>query len=451
MRLNNIFWGMSRNGLILAGVFISVIFWLLEASNHVIFFADSDMFEALFAPTWHELWMRLTVVAAFMAFAVIANKIVTARRQSENAANRALSEVDQVFETAADGMRIVDKGFRVLRANETFANLVGLPKDQIIGRKCSEVFWGDRCDTPGCPLTRVLDGDLDVEYDADKRRPDGVSVPCIVSATPFRRPDGSIVGIVEDFKDISERKRAERGLKETGERLRELAAHLQGIREEERSRIAREIHDELGQVLTALSLDVRWLYKRLPEEYGDLQEKTRKMGELITTTVSSVSRICSELRPAILDDVGLSAAIEWQAGEFSSRTGILCHIETAPPQIKLSEELSVAIFRIFQETLTNIIRHAQATQVKVSLRLTPREFSMRVCDDGIGMGNSQQHKMNSFGLLGVKERVRSFGGDMTVYAGDLGGACLDIVIPDPDLPARNEGSLVPAGYAEPVL
>ena len=450
MRVKYNFWGLGRNGLIFAGLVISALFWLLESSNHVIFFADSDMFEALFAPTWHELWMRLTVVGAFMAFAFIANYIVNARRQAEDAANRALTEVDQVFETAADGMRIVDRNFRVLRANDTFAEMVGLQKDEIIGKKCHDVFRGEMCDTRGCPLTRVLNGDQYVEYDADKVRPDGTSIPCIVSATPFNRPDGKIVGIVEDFKDISERKRAERDLKESGERLRELAAHLQGIREEERGRIAREIHDELGQVLTALSLDVRWLQKRLPEDRGDLQEKTRTMGALITTTVGSVSRICSELRPAILDDVGLSAAIEWQAGEFSSRTGIVCNIETQPPHIKLSEELSVAIFRIFQETLTNIVRHAQATEVEVELRLTPHEFSMRVSDDGIGIEGSEPHKIDSFGLLGVRERVHGFGGEIIVYTGDLGGACLDIVIPDPDLPAGNGETHIPARHTAPL-
>ncbi len=237
--------------------------WLLEASNHVLFFADSDVFEAVFAPTWHELWMRLTVVAAIMAFATLANSIVNARRKAEDAATRALSEVDQVFETAADGMRIVDRNFRVLKANETFAKLVGLPKNEIIGRKCHDVFWGEMCESPGCPLTRILEGEKDVEYDADKVRPNGTSIPCIVSATPFRRPDGTIVGIVEDFKDISERKQAERDMRNSEERLRELTAHLQSIREEERSRIAREIHDELGQVLTALSLDVHWLQKRM--------------------------------------------------------------------------------------------------------------------------------------------------------------------------------------------
>ena len=447
MRENYDFWRMGENGLIIAGLVISVIFWLLEASNHVLFFADSDVFEAVFAPTWHELWMRLAVVGAFMAFAIIASRIVKARRRAEDAATRALTEVDQVFETAADGMRIVGRDFRVLRANETFAKLIGLPKHEIIGRKCNEVFWGDRCDTPGCPLARVLDGDQYVEYDSDKVRPDGTSVPCIVSATPYRHPDGTIIGIVEDFKDISERKRAEKDLKESGERLRELTAHLQSIREEERSRIAREIHDELGQVLTALSLDVRWLRKRLPAELGELREKTQSMGGLITTTVNSISRICSELRPAILDDVGLSAAIEWQAEEFTSRTGIVCNIKTEPAEIKLSEELSVAIFRIFQETLTNIVRHAKASEVDVQLQLTPSDFSMQVSDDGVGIEIAGPQKVHSFGLLGVKERVRGFGGELTLCTGDKGGACLDIVIPTPKLAAMNKEVHIPAVHA----
>lgn len=437
MKARDYLWGLGRNGLLFAGLVISLIFWLLEASNHVLFFADSDILEAVFVPTWHELWMRLAVVAAIMTFAVTANHIVNARRRAEDAATRALGEVDQVFETAADGMRIVDKDFRVLRANDTFANLVGLPKSEIIGKKCHDVFWGEMCDSPGCPLTRILDGEEGVEYDSDKVRRDGTSVPCIVSATPFERPDGTIIGIVEDFKDISERKRAERELQESGERLRELTAHLQSIREEERSRIAREIHDELGQVLTALSLDVHWLQKRLPEELDELQKKTSSMADLIATTVNSVSRICSELRPAILDDVGLSAAIEWQAGEFTSRTGIVCNIQTEPKQIKLSEELSVAIFRIFQETLTNIVRHAQASEVDIQLRLTPHEFWMRVNDNGVGIEVDEPHKFNSFGLLGVKERVRGFNGTLTFCTGDKGGACLDVAIPVPVFSATN--------------
>jgi len=256
-------------------------------------------------------------------------------------------------------------------------------------------------------------------------------VPCIVSATPFRRPDGTIVGIVEDFKDISERKRAERELQETGQRLRDLAAHLQGIREKERSRIARELHDEFGQALTALSLDLRLLEKRLPEERRDLHARAVSMGDLISATAGSIRRICSELRPAVLDDLGLSAAIEWQAQEFTNRTGIACDIESEPAEIRLPEELSVAIFRIFQETLTNIARHAHASEVQVRLRLAHDRFVLRVNDDGVGMEDTGDRKANSFGLLGVRERVRGFGGDVTVCTGSKGGACLEVVIPTP--------------------
>jgi two-component system, NarL family, sensor histidine kinase UhpB len=433
---SNDFWGPGRNGLILLGLAISAIFWLLEAGNHVIFFADSDLHEALFAPTSHELWMRLIVVAAIMAFAFIATHIVKARRRAEEAAVRALTEMDQIFETAADGMRIVGKDFRVLKANDTFARLVGIPKDEIIGKRCDEVFRGDRCDTAECPLTRVLDGDLCVEYDADKVRPDGTAVPCIVSATPFRRPDGEIVGIVEDFRDISQRKQTESELRETGRRLRELAAHLQSIREQERSRIARELHDELGQALTALGLEVRLLNSRLPAEDRELREKTRSMTELISETADSVRRICSELRPALLDDLGLSAAIEWQGEEFTRRTGIACDIESTPADIRLPEELSVAIFRVFQETLTNIVRHAQASAVEVRLGLAPGEFRMLVSDDGVGMEATGERKGNSFGLLGVRERVRAFGGDVKLSKGKKGGTRLEVVIPTTEVQTR---------------
>jgi two-component system sensor histidine kinase UhpB len=436
MKGSNDNWWLGRNGLVVAGLVISAVFWLLEASNHVVFFADSNLREALFAPTRHELWMRLIVVAAIMAFALIANHIVTARRRAEESATRALTELDQVFETAADGMRIVDKDFRVINANDTFATLVGLPKHEVIGSKCHEIFRGDRCDTPECPLTRVLEGEQHVEYDADKVRLDGTSVPCIVSATPFRRPDGEIVGIVEDFKDISQRKRAESDLRETGRRLRELAAHLQNIREQERSRIARELHDDLGQALTALGLDVRLLKTRLPAENPELHEKTRAMTELISTTADSVRRICSELRPALLDDLGLLAAIEWQAEEFTRRTGIVVDIESTPVDIDLPEELSVAVFRIFQETLTNIARHAHASEVEVRLRLDPGQFRMRVCDDGVGIEAAGEAKGKSFGLLGVRERVRGFGGEMNLSTGCEGGACLEVVIPTAEFQTR---------------
>jgi signal transduction histidine kinase len=217
--------------------------------------------------------------------------------------------------------------------------------------------------------------------------------------------------------------------------LRELAAHLQSIREQERSRIARELHDELGQALTALGLEVRRFNTRLPEEHRDLRERTQSMTDLISATADSVRRICSELRPALLDDLGLSAAIEWQGEEFTRRWGIACDIESTPAEIRLPDELSVAIFRVFQETLTNIARHAHASEVNVRLRLTPGEFRMRVCDDGVGMKATGERKANSFGLLGVRERVRGFGGEVLLSTGSEGGTCLEVVIPTAEFQA----------------
>jgi len=166
--------------------------------------------------------------------------------------------------------------------------------------------------------------------------------------------------------------------------------------------------------------------------------------KLISVTADSVRRICSELRPAVLDGLGLSAAIEWQAAEFANRTGIACYIQTEPSEIKLSEELSVAIFRIFQETLTNIARHAHATEVEVELQLSPGEFLMRVCDDGVGMRVTADRKEKSFGLLGVKERVRGFGGELRLCTGEKGGACLEVVIPIPKVEAGMMNVNLPA-------
>ena len=311
----------GARGLLFAAILLSILFWLFEAVLHVLVFRDSGLLEQIFSPPSHEVWMRLVVAFMFMTFALYAHRVVAARQRAERAADQARAEVSQIFDTAADGMRVVDRDFNITCANTTFAELVGLPKDEIIGKKCYEVFRGRLCDTPECPLERVLQGETVVTYDAWKERFDGTRVPCMVTAKPFRWPSGEILGIVEDFRDISDRIRYEAKLKESRERLRQLTSHLQGVREEERSRVAREIHDELGQALTALHLDLHWLKKRLPTEKKELAAKAEAMTRLIGATVQSVRRLCAELRPGILDDFGLAAAVEWQVGEFAKRTG----------------------------------------------------------------------------------------------------------------------------------
>lgn len=420
---------LKRSGLVLIGIALGVIFWILESAIHVLVFQQVDFMQQLYGPEPHEVWMRLTIVGMFVAFGIYSQMIVNSRRQAEEAAKFANTELTQIFETAADAMRVVDREFNVLRVNETFSTLSGMRREEIIGKKCFEVLHGPLCETPNCPLVRILNNEDRVEIDSQKVRRDGTKIPCIITATPFRGPDGNLIGIVEDFKDISDRKRSERELVESRGKLRNLAAHLQVVREEERERIAHEIHDELGQALTALKMDVHWIRRKLPGAEDSLVEKTITMSTLLDTTVQSVKRIISELRPRLLDDFGLSAAIEWQTEEFVKRTGIQCDIELEPEDIILDEARSVAIFRIFQETLTNITRHADATRVKVSLRKNATAVEMRVSDNGIGISKTRLSGPQSFGLIGMRERAHAFGGNLVIAGARGEGTTVAVTIP----------------------
>ena len=419
---------LSHVRFILIGIGLGAVFWMLESAVHVLVFHDVGFFEQVFHPESHEIWMRLTIAGMFVGFGIYSQWIVTARRRAEREAVAVNMELTQIFDTAADAMRVVDKNFNIIRVNETFAALSGVTKGDAIGRKCYEVFWGPLCHTKDCPMIRILDGVNRVEYDSEKVRKDGVKIPCIVSATPFRGADGDLIGIVEDFKDISEREEAEQALIQSHERLRDLTSHLQVVREEERTLIAREIHDELGQALTALKMDVHWLRQRLPGEKQLMIDKTHVMSRLIDWTVQSVRRICAELRPQLLDDFGLSAAMEWEAEEFSKRTDIETKILSDSEDLVLPQGISVALFRIFQEALTNITRHANATIVEIILKGNQTRVEMRISDNGKGIEDQEILDSKSFGIIGMRERVHYLGGNLSII-GNHNGTTLEVSIP----------------------
>jgi signal transduction histidine kinase len=215
-------------------------------------------------------------------------------------------------------------------------------------------------------------------------------------------------------REIAERRRVEEHLRKSEENLHALAAHLQSVREEEWTRIAREIHDELGQSLTGLKMDLIWVANRLPGDQRVLSEKAKSMSGLIDDTIQSVRKIASRLRPEVLDQLGLTAAIGWHAADFRKRTGIRCNLVLPSDTLMLDRERSTAAFRIFQELLTNVARHANATRIDVALRVDSGALVLTVEDNGKGIAESAIHDPKSLGLLGMRERVLPFGGAIEV-------------------------------------
>jgi two-component system cell cycle sensor histidine kinase/response regulator CckA len=194
------------------GIGLAALWWVLEACIHVFVFHDRTFIGQLLNPDQHEWWMRSFVAGLLLIFSAYAQSIVNSRRRAQEATKHAHAELDQIFQTAADGMRVVSKDFNVLRVNETFSRMSGISKEEAVDKKCYEVFRGPLCHTPSCPLTRIVGGEQRVECDTEKKRNDGTVVSCIVTATAFRGPGGELIGIVEDFKDITARKQAAEAL-----------------------------------------------------------------------------------------------------------------------------------------------------------------------------------------------------------------------------------------------
>lgn len=268
----------------------------------------------------------------------------------------------------------------------------------------------------------------------------------------FRRTDGSYANVLDRgyivhdaagkasrmigaMMDITDRKQTEQRLRDSREQLRALTGHLERIREEERTRIAREIHDELGQALTGLKMDLSWFAARLPHQPA-LADKSAAMLKLIDSTVHAVRRLSTELRPAILDNLGLIPAIEWLAQEFQKRTGVTCEFTTDNEELTLDEQRTTALFRICQEALTNVTRYAQAAAVRIALTTDGGQITLRIHDNGRGITDAEARGTKSFGLLGMRERARLLGGTLEIRGENGVGTTLTVRVPAPQAVER---------------
>jgi len=235
-----------------------------------------------------------------------------------------------------------------------------------------------------------------------------------VLKTKLSRLLPAVTRALREAQQRNEHRRAEEQLRESHERLRALSVYLQSVREEERTRISREVHDELGQALTGCKLDLSWIANRLPKDQKPLLEKALALSDHIDSTIQTVRRIATELRPGILDHLGLAAALEWQANEFQNRTGIKCDVHSTLSDPNLDQDMNTTFFRIFQETLTNVIRHAGATRVEVDLKERDGNIIMEVRDNGRGISKAEITNSSSMGLLGMRERAALLGGELKI-------------------------------------
>jgi PAS domain S-box-containing protein len=372
--------------------------------------------------TIKEIEFRPTVLEDGCTIVMIAD--ITERKRMHELLELAVTEWRTTFDAISDAVCLLDREGRIKRCNNAMMKVIGKPFSEIVDRTCWEVFHGISTPPQGCPLVSVEEThQRETEVFLKDNRWLNISVD------PLHDEEGNFLGAVHITSDITERIQSEEELHSSHEQLRNLAVYLESVREQERTKIAREIHDELAQDLTALKMDLSWLENRLPRDQMQLGVKTRSMGGLIDTIIQTVKRISAELRPGVLDDLGLVAAIEWQADEFQERTGITCRVTVDPVDLTVEKDRSTAIFRIFQETLTNIARHAGASRITVKIKKKARTLTLRVTDNGAGITDEQINDSKSFGLIGMRERVHPWGGQVRIKGTPGEGTSVEVEVP----------------------
>jgi PAS domain S-box-containing protein len=356
---------------------------------------------------------------------VLVFRDVTERRREREAT----AEQAALLELTQDSVFVIDMDGTIRFWSRGAEAMLGYSKSQAAGKISHELLrteFPQPLDEIKAELMRAghWEGDL-VKTAQDGRR--------IVVASRWALQWGKrdqLPRVLVINSDITERKRGEESVILQKEQLRALAERLQWVREEDRKRVARDLHDQIGQILTAIKMDMTWMTRHLPESEREVRARLTESIELVSDGVKSVRAICSGLRPGVLDDLGLAAAIEWQASDFASRNGVRCEVSVPPVDLHLDGDRATAAFRIFQECLTNVIRHAQAKSVRVSLCQEDENIVLVVEDDGIGFRESDlSHSLGSLGLLGMKERAQFCGGDVQISSSPGNGTIVTVRVP----------------------
>ena len=355
---------------------------------------------------------------------------VTARRQASEMIRRQADIINQIQETVIS----IDLDGHVMSWNRGAEKMLGYSVEEALGKHISFIYPEEDREF----LERDVIGPAKAkgthQVEVRRQTKSGALRFAQLSLTLLKDETDSPIGIIGYSMDITDRKRGQEALLNSRNQLAALAVRLESVREEERTRIALEVHDVLGQALTGLKLDVAWSHKRItesnePAQHAAVLARLASAQELLDSTIQSVRDIATTLRPGVLDEVGLEAAVEWQAREFQHRTGIACDTTIRPRNMALSPEQSTALFRILQEILTNVARHAQATNVDIRLEQFGEQVSLQVVDNGRGISGVEQSGPKSFGLLGMRLRAQQQGGSFNIHGTPGTGTTVTVSIP----------------------
>ena len=370
------------------------------------------------------LWERM---AGHLATAV-------SKFQAEEALRSSQEQLQAIIDGAADTVVFLkDIEGRFISVNSRFEELLGITRDDVRGKTDYDIITRERADHYRAHDQQVLETGQPMQIEEVARLADGKEHTFLANKFPLVDTSGKPYAVCSISVDITERKQAEQALIRSEKmafehkQLQALAERLRQVREEERKMVARDLHDDIGQILTAIKMDMTWAVRQLPKSEDEVHGRLAGSIELINEGVQSVRRICSGLRPGILDDLGLAAAIDWQAKEFASRTGIPCQVTVPPGELRLDGDRATAVFRIFQECLTNVARHAEAHSVRNSLDQQDESLILVVEDDGKGFLESEV--AGSLGVLGMKERAQVFGGSVQVSSSPGKGTKITVRIP----------------------
>lgn len=357
---------------------------------------------------------------------------VTERVLSENALKQSEERWRGVFANSRIGIALAGPDGRFVAVNGRYQELVGYTEQELLGMSFLDITHpDDREENQRLVGSLKAEKERDFQFEKRYRRGDGQWIRVRTTVCLVPGPDGTVRCTAALVEDVTEKKRAEEQLDHSLQELRALSSRLLTIRDEEAGRIARAVHDEVGQSLVALAMDVAWLKRKLTRRgpKAELAAKLEAMSRLVDSTMESVQLIASDLRPGVLDELGLEAAVEWAVRRFEERTGLTCVFETSLDGSEIDLARATAAFRILQEALSNVARHARATRVEVVLSARTGRLQLDIRDNGSGIEAARIGDSDSLGLLGMRERARSLGGSLAIDRAPEGGTRITAQIP----------------------